>query len=238
MSGRRKTDTMSTHGRPRTRQLRIVATVTAAAICAVGMAVAPSQARQNDVRELVKSPGPKNAKFAPLVAGATYRASLVNPTPSIEPTAGWSGSQFVTHHQGKVRYEWAVLLSHQPGGEIDIISGPAMTLTPAAAIAAPRKRARYWHFGPDEPPGPLTRWTIAGHHALYFDATSPGPAAWTLLDKDPAEVQADKGQSFRMTALTVRGKTVVILLFAPKEDFVQFLPVAQQLLASLHFPRV
>lgn len=77
-----------------------------------------------------------------------------------------------------------------------------------------------------------------GRQALYFDATSPGPSAWTLLDKNPAEVQADKGQSFRMTALTVRGKTVVILLIAPKEDFGQFLPVAQQLLASLRFPRL
>jgi hypothetical protein len=56
---------------------------------------------------------------------------------------------------------------------------------------------------------------------------------------------AGKGQLFRIMALDVRGKTVVIYLesifadqpkFPPATLFPTFLPYAQQMLASLRFP--
>jgi hypothetical protein len=209
------------------------------ALAAMAVAVAPSHATGRDVRELLKSTGHEHTQFAPLVAGTTYRASLVSPTPRLTARVpGWTGAQFVTHQHGKVRYEWAALVrQHQPGGDIAIISGPAMTLSPAAAIAAPRKRAQYWRFAPGEAPGPVKRWTIAGHQALYFEAINPGPYGWTLLGSSPPEDQSHAGQSFRMAALTVHGNTVVIIIQTPKgEALGQFMPIAERLLASLRFP--
>jgi len=40
-----------------------------------------------------------------------------------------------------------------------------------------------------------------------------------------------------MSALKVRGKTVVIVTQAPVAEFPKFLPIATALLASLRFPR-
>jgi hypothetical protein len=218
---------------------RTLAAAAVSTLAAMAIAVAPSHATRRDVGELLKSTGHEHTRFAPLVAGTTYRASLVSPTPRLTPRVrGWTGAQFVTYQQGKTRYQWAALVwQHQPGGDIAIISGPAMTLSPAAAIAAPRKRARYWRFGPGEAPGPVRHWTIAGHQALYFDATNPGPSGWTLLGSSPPEDQAHAGQSFRMSAMAVHGKTVVIIIQTPKgEALGQFLPVADGLLSTLGFP--
>jgi hypothetical protein len=227
---------MITHIR---RRRILIAALAGAAFAALGITVASSRATQIDVRELLKSTGHEHTRFAPILAGTTYRASLVSPTPSLTPSvSGWGGAQFATHQQGKVRYEWAALVwQHEPSGDIAIISGPALTLSPAAAIAAPRKRARYWRFKPGEAPGPVKRWAIAGHQALYFDGTNPGPSGWTLLGSSPPEDQSHPGQSFRMAALTVDGQTVVIIIQTPKgEALAQFLPIAERLLASLRFP--
>jgi hypothetical protein len=227
---------MRLHSTARGRTLAVAAVT---AFAAMVIAVAPSFATSRDVDELLKSTGPEHTRFGPLVAGTTYRASLVSPTPTLTPRIrGWTGAQFVTDQGGKARYQWAAILwQHENGGDIAIISGPAMTLSPAAAIAAPRKRARYWRFGPGEAPSPVRHWTIAGHDALYFDATNPGPSGWTLLGSNPPEDQSHAGQSFRMSALAVRGKTVVIIIQTPKgEALGQFLPGAKALLSTLGFP--
>lgn len=222
-----------------TVRARTLATTAVTALAAMMVAVAPSFATGRDAGELLKSTGNEHTRFAPLVVGTTYRASLVSPTPTLTPRIpGWTGAQFVTYQGGKARYQWAALVwQHENGGDIAIISGPAMTLSPAAAIAAPRKRARYWRFGPGEAPGPVRHWTIAGHQALYFDATNPGPSGWTLLGSSPPEDQSHAGQSFRMSALAVHGKTVVIIIQTPKgEALGQFLPVAAGLLSTVRFP--
>ena len=36
--------------------------------------------------------------------------------------------------------------------------------------------------------------------------------------------------------MTVRGKTIVVVIQAPEPQFVQFLPIAKRFLASLEFP--
>jgi len=209
------------------------AALAGAVFAALGVTVAWSHAAGG--RELPTSPSWEQGNFAHLTAGTAYRAGLVSPTPSVAPSdAGWSGTQIVTHQAGKVRYESAAFLGHQ--GEIDLTSGPAMRLSPAAALAAPRSRIASWNFAPYDPPTVVKRGTLAGRRALYFDGTAPKPGAWTLIGSNPPELRVEHDRSFRMTAFSARGKTVVIVIQAPAADFVAFLPIAQRLLASLRFP--
>ena len=91
-------------------------------------------------------------------------------------------------------------------------------------------------FSPYNAPGPVKRFTVAGRKALYFDATAPPPGEWTLVGSNPPELRVDRDHAFRMAALSVRGKTVVIVIQAPVADFPQFLPIATQLIKSLQFP--
>jgi hypothetical protein len=82
----------------------------------------------------------------------------------------------------------------------------------------------------------VKHWTVAGRQALYFDATAPPPGEWTLVGANPPELRIDHDNAFRMAALAVRGKTVVIVIHTPVADFPKFLPIARRLLASLRFP--
>jgi hypothetical protein len=211
----------------------LIAALVGAAFAALGISVASSRATETNGRELLKS----TATVGALEAGTTYGASLIDPTPSMTPPErGWFGAQFVDHQGGKVRYETAVLFWQGQGHEVDIISGPAMTLSPAAALAQPLSRAAHWKFSPYQPPATVKRWTVAGRQALYFDATSPPPGEWTLVGANPPELRIEHDNSFRMAALSVRGKTVVVVVHAPVADFPKFMPVAIGLVASLRFP--
>lgn len=216
----------------------MVAALAGATIAALCVAAGYARAAPTDTRELSTSPGEAQAVFEPLVAGNGYRAGLIQPSPSIRaPVRGWLGTQWVSHQGGKVRYETAALLWHDYSGrEVDIISGPAMTLSPAGALAQPRSRIPHWNFAPYSQPTSVRRWTIAGRLALYFDATAPPPGVWTLIGSSPPELQIEHDNAFRMTALTVRGRTLVIVIRAPAPAFAQFLPVAEQLVAALTFP--
>ena len=209
-----------------------------AAQATLGVTIASSQTTRTGVHELPTST-PQNVAIASLTAGTTYRASLVSPTPTVTPAVrGWHGAQFVTHQHAKVRYETAWLSWRDYSGrEVDIVSGPAMTTSPGATIAQPRSRIPDWTFDPYDPPGPVGRWTIAGRKALYFDATAPPhEAEWTLVGRNPPELRIDQDHSFRMAALSVRGKTVVVVIQAPAASFAQFLPTATRLITSLRFP--
>ena len=206
-----------------------------AALMALSVGVASSRAGQIDMRELPRST-PQNAAFAPLAVGTTYQASLVSPTSRLTPQVrGWRGTQFVTQRHRKAAYETVGLLWRDRSDRgILILSGPAMTSSPAAAIA--RAQRPNWNFAPYDPPSPVQRWTVAGRQAFYFDATAPPPGEWTLVGSNPPEVRIVHDRSFRMAALSVRGQTVVIVIAAPAADFPQFLPIAKRLLASLRFP--
>jgi hypothetical protein len=219
------------------RRRILIAALTGATLAALGITVASTHAAQVDVRELPESTA-RNTMVASLAAHSTYRASVITPTPTVTPaTPGWKGTQFVSHQHGKVRYETAALFwKDYSGREVDIISGPAMTLSPAATIARPRSRIGAWDFAPYEPPGPVKRWAIAGRQALYFDATAPPPGEWTIVGSNPPERQIDHDFSFRMAALTVLGKTVVIVITAPVKAVSAFLPIAVRLVESLRFP--
>lgn len=175
--------------------------------------------------------------FVSLTPGTTYGASLLKPTPSFKPAVvGWRGTQFETYRHARAAYQSIGLLWHGSSDRgILIVSGPAMTLSPAATIAEPRTRAANWSFTPYEPPRPVQHTTIAGSPAVYFDATAPPPGEWTILGMNPPEVRIIHDRSFRMEALRIHGQTVVIVIAAPATDFAQFLPIASRIVASLRF---
>jgi hypothetical protein len=214
--------------RIRTRLILSVALV--ATTLTVSEVTASSGATQK-VQDLLKS----TTTVAGLKAGTTYGASLIDPTSTLTPAvAGWAGAQFVDHQAGKVRYETAVLFWQGQRHEVDIISGPAMTLSPAATLARPL--SRHFNFAPYDPPTAVKHWTVAGRQALYFDATAPPPGEWTVVGANPPELRIDHDNAFRMAALSVRGKTVVIVIRAPATNFKQFLPIGVRLVTSLRFP--
>ena len=210
-------------------------TVAAAATCLLlGVMVVSSHAAQpvNDLATI-----PKGATVPPLRAGTTYGASLIDPTLNLTPAVrGWGGGQLATHKGGKVRYESAIFFWHDATHEVDIVSGPAMSMSPAGTLAFPRSRIPDWDFSPYPAPSPVKQWTVAGRKAIYFDGTPPPLFHWALVGKNPPELSIDADTSFRMAALSVRGKTVVIVVRAPMAGFASFLPIAARLLATLRFP--
>jgi hypothetical protein len=209
---------------------RLIVSVTLVATTLTVSSVAASSGAMQKVQDLLKS----TTTVAGLTAGTTYGASLIDPAPMLTPAvAGWAGAQFVDHQAGKVRYETAVLFWHGQRQEVDIISGPAMTLSPAATLARPL--SRHFNFAPYDPPTPVKQWTVAGRQALYFDATAPPPGEWTIVGANPPELRIDHDNAFRMAALSVRGKTVVIVIRASAADFKQFLPIGVRLVTSLRF---
>src|SRR5262245_19730056 len=127
------------------RRRVLVAALGGAAFAALAITVASSHATQIDVRELPTST-PAHPASASLAPGNSYRASRVNPTPTVTPRVhGWRGTQFETHRHGKGAYQSVGLLWRDFSDRgILIVSGPALTRSPAATIAEPRERAANW----------------------------------------------------------------------------------------------
>jgi hypothetical protein len=200
-------------------KILVAALASLALVAAAAAATAP--------RELPQSPDWQQGKFRPLLPGTTYVGSHVSPTPTIRAADnGWVGTQIVTHQLGKIRYESAAFLGHQ--GEIDLVTGPAMTKSPQEAIDWT------WNRRFDRPFGPLKTWKLAGRQAIAFDGTNTGNVEFTLIGGNPPEVQIDRGQSFRLAAFSVHGRTVVLAVRAA--HLATFLPIATRLLSSLRFP--
>ncbi len=173
---------------------------------------------------------------AVLKAGTTYKASTMKPTPMFKPAeGGWRGVQFTITRHGKLAYEEVGLWRGGVDTGIGIYAGPAVTLSPAAILAQPLARAKNWNFTPYDPPGPVQQTTIAGKPALYFEATSPPPGSWAVLGKNPPEVKIDRDHEFRMEAVRIGGKTVVIIIAAPVDAYPGFLPIATRMVDSLSF---
>jgi hypothetical protein len=204
-----------------------------AAIALAGVLAPSASTLPAGSHELPESPSWRTGKFAPLVPGTTYRASRVSLTPSVRSAvAGWVGTQLVTHQFGKVRYESVVFLRGRlPGGEIDLVTGPAMTMSPRATVSWAWTRQH-------DPFAPVRRWTVGGWRAYAFDGTNQGPFPFTVIGRNPPEVQVDPGQSFRMAAISVHGQTVALIVRSSKQHFARFLPLAARLLSSLRFHAV
>jgi hypothetical protein len=216
------------------RRIFLITAVTVASCLLLDVMVVSSRAAQ-PVKDLAKAT--KGTTVPPLLAGTTYGASLIDPTPNLTAAVrGWNGGQLVTHKGGKVRYESAIFFWQDGVHEVDIVSGPAMSTSPADTLAQPRSRIPGWDFSPYPQPSPVKQWTVAGRKAIYFDGTPPPQYRWTLVGRNPPELLIDPETSFRMGALSVRGKTVAIVVRAPVASFKQFLPIASRLLATLRFP--
>src|SRR5947208_1727763 len=107
--------------------------------------------------------------------------------------------------------------------------------SPAAALAAPRMRIPHWNFAPYARTTEVKGIRIAGLHGLAFDGTAPPPGVWTLVGRNPPELQVVHDRAFRMIAMRARGRTVVVVVQAPAAGFATFLPRAERLLSSLRF---
>jgi hypothetical protein len=199
------------------------------ALALAAAVLAPIGSATPGSRELPRSPNWKQGVFGKLAPRTTYTASLVEPTPSVRPSDdGWVGTQIVTHQFGKIRYESVAFLGYH--GEIDLITGPAMTQSPQEALDWT------WNRRWDRPFGPVRQWKVAGHQAVAFDGTNTGQFEFTLVGANPPELQIDRGQSFRLAAFAVRGKTVLLAIRAANGSVATYLPAAMKLLASLEFP--
>ena len=77
----------------------------------------------------------------------------------------------------------------------------------------------------------------AGLVVTVWLAATSGAASAPATGSRLAGAQGREDHAFRMSALKVRGKTVVIVTQAPVAEFPRFLPIATALLASLRSPR-
>ena len=77
----------------------------------------------------------------------------------------------------------------------------------------------------------------AGLVVTVWLAATSGAASAPATGLGLPELKVARDHAFRMSALKVRGKTVVIVTQAPVAEFPKFLPIATALLASLRFPK-
>ena len=188
-----------------------------------------------------------------LRSGVTYEASHFPLGLRVTPPDGsWSGAQWRTTTRGKPAFGWADLgqgpATAPPRGlvQLETAYGPTPSVTATIArlqrggshlpgsniggttfkAASPVRLAGY--------PGRQfdgTVWGIYGHTFVPFSATTGGAS--------PADsFHLEKGESFRLVALNVNSKTVVLLydnVALPAERFPAFIASADRLLRSLTF---
>ena len=153
----------------------LIGALAGAALTVLSVSVASSQARKIDVRELTRS-----TPRAPVRGARTGRdlpGKSRSPKPRLTRTIhGWRGTQFVTRRHRKAAYETVGLLwRDRSGSGILILSGPAMTLSPAATIAGAQRSN--WSFAPYDPPGPVQRWAVDGRQAANSTRPLRRPAS-------------------------------------------------------------
>ena len=168
------------------------------------------------------------------------------------PDGTWSGAQWRTTTRGKPAFGWAQLgqgpATAPPRGIVQLETAYAATPSVAATIARLQRGGShlpasnvggttFQRAAPVELAGYSGRqfdgnvWGIYGHTFVPFSASTRGAS--------PADsYHLDKGESFRLVALNVNGKTVVLLydnIALPAEQFPVFIASANQLLRSLTF---
>ncbi len=226
-------------------QRRVLAAALAGGtLAALGMTVAPSHAEATPP-DLLKS----TTQAAPMKAGATYQASLFPIALRITPHSAWWGNQYRTTGRGKPLFGWAQFARPGVKGAISLMTAYGPTPSVAATIA--RLQA-----GGSHPPGPTgggtefgaaSPVTIAGYTGEQFDGDVWGiyghkwvPFTPKTHGATPADAWAShQGEAFRIIALDVKGKTMVIFLESaelPAAQFPAFLAPAARLLESLRFP--
>ncbi len=158
-------------------------------------------------------------------SGVTYQASSFPLGLRVTaPDGSWSGTQWRTTSRGKPAFGWAEF-GHGPGStpprgvvELETAYGP----TPSVAATIARLRRGGSHL-PASHVGGITFQAaspvnLAGYPGRQFDGTVWGiyghtfvPFSATTGGASPADsFRADQGEVFRLVALNVNGKTVVL----------------------------
>lgn len=225
--------------------------------------VASTAGGSNAVRDLPTSQLFTAAgKMTPLRSGPTYRASQFPIALRLTPPDGsWAGAQWKSGrlpaelaerlHKGDgggpPNFGWVAVghggtsLGALPRGIVVIMT--AYARTPAFSVILTRLRTR----GHGAIYGPVTRVRIAGFPGVQFDGerilTAPNHifVPFTKGGGFPSRLDAFQvyGPVFRVIALNVRGKTVVVFIDSvalTAEQFPPFLAKADQIIRTLRFP--
>ena len=233
------------------RRRILIAALAGAALAALGTTVASSQAmglggKPPDIL-VIK---PTDNRAAPLKEGITYQASLFPIALRLTARGGpWNGDQFKESAHGKAMFGFAQ--AAHPGVKGAMTIATAYGATPSVAATIARLQTGGSHL-PDTNVGGAT-WQapvpakLAGYSGRQFDGEVWGKFGHTFIPfspktgagKPPDYLRLEKGEAFRLIALNVRGKTVVVLLNSaelPADQFPAFLSSASQLLRTLKFP--
>jgi hypothetical protein len=186
-------------------------------------------------------------KMTRLAAKTAYRAgSFPLGLQLTAPDGTWAGSQWTTSSKGKRTFAWVAAghggttATSPPRGLVMIMTAIGPTPSVSATVARIRTSGGGVRF---ETPSPAR---IAGYAGIQFDGSVFGIFGHTFVPFTPKTHGAapsdswhiDKGETFRFTVISVRGKTVVVFeesFGLPATQFPGFLPGASQVLASLRF---
>jgi hypothetical protein len=229
------------------RRRVLAAALAGGALAALGVTVASSHADATPP-DLLKST-PKGTQAAPMKPGATYQASLFPIALRITPNSAWWGDQYRTTARGKPLFGWAQFARPGVKGAISLVTAYGPTPSVAATIArlqtggshAPATNSGGTEFRAASPV------KIAGYSGQQFEGDVWGiygrkwvPFTPNTHGASPADAwEMHEGEAFRIIALDVRGKTVVVFLESaelPAAQFPAFLASAARLLGSLRFP--
>jgi hypothetical protein len=241
----------------------LIAALTGAALAALGLTVASSQATSRRSANATAGANPPElpmsnlftpgGHFAPLKAGVTYQASTF-PIP-LRVTArdgSWGAGQWAATSHGKRAFGWTGIGRpplKNPHGDIFIETAFGPTPSVAATIARLRVGGSHLpesHFGgvSFQRPSPVK---LAGYSGRQFDGQVWGKFGKVFIPfspqthgaSPPDSFRFDKGEVFRIIVIDVRGKTVVLFeenWKLPAEQFPAFLTSANRLLTTLEFP--
>lgn len=188
---------------------------------------------------------------ATLAAGVTYKASdFPLPIQATAPDGSWGGAQWKSdssfqHKKSTVApfYGWVTFEQHDTHaaqGAITIMTPYGSTPTLAAVVAGLRTRG---HGATYEATSPVK---LGGYSGIQFDGKVVGnehvfipfsPKS-TVAKWYPDNYGMEQGKVFRIIALNVHGKTVVVYLEnaeLPADQFEAFLTRAATLLKTLKF---
>jgi len=231
----------------------LLAGVVIASVSVAAVAATPTKLRDLPQSYLFTPAG----RMTPLRAAATYQASLFPIAVRITPSGGgWAGAQWKSGDQyfrgGKPpNFGWVHLgrgsVKGIPRGLISIMTAYGRTPSVAATVNVLRTRGRGAAYEASTP------ITLAGFSGIQFDGkivgaknsdhtghffvpfTPPSHASKYYPDEYPVY-----GDVFRVIALNVRGKTVIIYIenvSLTVGAFPAFLTQADETLKSLTFPR-
>jgi hypothetical protein len=227
----------------------IISAVAAVLACCV---LAVAAAANGTPRELFR-----NAFLAPsghvakLAAGVTYKASdFPLPIRVTSPDGSWGGAQWKSDSSFQRMkstvapfYGWVTFEQHDTHaaqGAITIMTPYGSTPTVAAMVAGLRTRGRGATY---EATSPVK---LGGYSGVQFDGQVVGkehvfipfsPKS-TVAKWYPDNYGMGQGEVFRIIALSVRGKTVVVYIEnarLPADQFSAFLTRAATLLQTLKF---